>query len=194
MKAKTKKAAVTIQANGVEHRRRGGLYDLGFDDFGMGLGMNSSLGLEILGAGVVGGAGVGLIEMAEGYYPEMVKGKWLTPIIRMGIGIAAGVGLLNYANFPGSKMLGWGLGTALTASGALDLKKTIGMFGAQKKVETEMKNTETAPAQGVGDELLYGVGDAPISIREQQLAGAPISARDVSAVEQQLQGDYSYLQ
>lgn len=195
-KAKATAAAIKA-ANGAEHRRRsGGLYDLGFDDLTGGmveqyLGADASLGLEIIGAGVVGGVGMGLMEKAETYYPDMLKGAKVTPALRTLIGATAGVVLLNYANFPGSKALGWGLGVSLAGSGALDLVKAFGLFGADAAAEAEAKN---GGMEGVGDEILYGVDGAPVSIREQQLAGAPISARDVSAVEQQLQGDFAYLQ
>lgn len=195
-KAKATAAAIKA-ANGAEHRRRsGGLYDLGFDDLTGGmvdqyLGADASLGLEIIGAGVVGGFGMGLMEKAETYYPDMLKGAKVTPALRTLIGATAGVVLLNYANFPGSKALGWGLGVSLAGSGALDLVKAFGLMGEEAKQEAEEKNTADGPSDGYGDELLYG---APVSIREQQLAGAPISARDVSAVEQQLQGDFAYLQ
>lgn len=176
----------------MEHRKRGmgSIGDLFSGPAGLGdaLGLDPEswgAGVDLVAAAAAGGIGVKAMRKVETYYPNMIKARaWATPLIRTGLGVGAGLGF-SMTKFPGSRALALGLGVVLTADGMLDLF-TI----AKARLMSKGVN-----GIGQSDELLYGngVNGAPIDIREESLAGAPLSIRDVSDTEQQL-SDFAYLQ
>ena len=173
----------------LEHRKRRGMGSIGDlfsgpSGIGEALGLDPQswgMGLDIGAAAVLGVTVVKAAHFGESYYPNMIKARpWAAPLIRAAVGITAGVGF-GAAKFTGSRALALGLGITLTADGMMELFN----YGKAKLMSKGVN--------GFGEEeLLYGVNGAPVEIREEQLAGAPLAIRDVSETEQQLQ-DFSYL-
>lgn len=169
----------------MEHRRRkrgmGSIANM-FDGVGEGIGdvlglsIDTGAAMDMLTAGAAGAAGLKVAMQIEDRYPQFIQQRaWAIPALRAALGVGAALGFAK-AKFPGSRSLAMGLGVTLTASGLLDLWTVVQGGGVAVAAET-----------------VQGLGERPIQISERSLNEAPLTVRDVSETEQQIQ-DFAYLQ